>query len=163
MKNTLKLITLFSLITLSSAAFAVARNFPKGPELSITPGKLCVHPNARRYPERIAYCDRDVDYQTKEVIIEEYDQKFGYNIENMPREDFKIDHFIPLCMGGDNDSSNLWPQHKSVYLITDPLEPLLCGKMAEGRLKQKDAVAMMIQAKTHLDQVPEIMRQVESL
>ncbi|MNT67943.1 hypothetical protein D3C72_2061270 [compost metagenome] len=81
----------------------------------------------------------------------------------MNRMDFKIDHYIPLCMGGANDVENLWPQHKSIYAITDPLEPLLCEKMADGRLLQKDAINYIKAAKANLDQVPAIIRQVQGL
>lgn len=95
-------------------------DFPKTPELSITTGKLCDYPIKKRYPEGIDYCERNVSYSMKESIIHEYDQKFGYKISTLPREDFKVDHFIPLCAGGSNDLVNLWPQHKSVYSLTDP-------------------------------------------
>ena len=108
------------LFTLSFSAVVSAKDYPTGPEVSITPGKLCDKPESYRYPEQIPYCVRDVSRETKEINIAEYDQKFNYHIANLPRGDFKIDHFIPLCVGGSNDIVNLWPQHKSVYEITDP-------------------------------------------
>ena len=77
--------------------------------------------------------------------------------------DFKIDHLIPLCAGGANDEDNLWPQHKSVYNITDALEPVVCEKMAAGRLKQAEAVKLILQAKMHLDQVPSILKQIKRM
>ena len=95
--------------------------------------------------------------------MKEYDQKFGYRIAQLPRADFKIDHFIPLCVGGSNDISNLWPQHKAVYEITDPLEPIICEKMAQGKLKQKDAVQMIIDAKTNLGRTEKILLQINRL
>lgn len=138
-------------------------NFPAGPELTVTPGKLCDKPNKYRYPENIAYCERDVVFQTKDYVIKTYDESFGYQIGKLNREDFKIDHLIPLCVGGSNDRANLWPQHKSVYAITDPLEPVVCAKMYQGKLKQSDAVLIMIEAKTHLERVPSLLKQVNSL
>lgn len=146
-----------------SFQFSFADSFPTGPALQVTPGKLCDHPNAYRYPEKIAYCDRDVNPALKRQIIEDYDRKFGYRIESMPRNEFKIDHFIPLCVGGSNDVTNLWPQHESVYTITDPLEEALCDKMYHGKLLQKDAVKLIIEAKTHLDEAPAILAQVNAL
>lgn len=144
---------------------AFAGGFPRGPHLALTPGKICSRGNAAqiRYPEKIAYCARDVSYDTKENIIDMYDEKLGYSIAHMTREDFKIDHFIPLCAGGSNDVSNLWPQHKSIYLITDPLEPLICTKMAEGKLRQKDAIALIIEAKTNIEKTDAIIMKVMSL
>ena len=156
--------TLFALLlTVAFSAGVSAADFPKGPELSITPGKLCDKPTAARYPEKIPYCTRDVSYDTKEILMREYDQKFDYHIMTMTRADFKIDHLIPLCAGGSNDITNLWPQHKSVYEITDPLEPAICAKMAQGRLKQKDAVSLVIDAKTHLEKVPAILQAVNKM
>jgi hypothetical protein len=155
---------LFSLLlTIAFSATAFAADFPTGPELSVTPGKLCDQPTGTRYPENIAYCTRDVTYDTKEILMKEYDQKFDYHIMAMARTDFKIDHLIPLCAGGSNDITNLWPQHKSVYAITDPIEPAICNKMEQGKLKQADAVRLVLQAKTHLDQAPAIIQQVNSL
>lgn len=154
-----------AVLVLSTLSFQVsfADSYPTGPAKQMTPGKLCDHPNAHRYPEKIAYCNRDVSPGLKRHIIEEYDRTFGYRIETMPRDQFKIDHYIPLCMGGSNDISNLWPQHVSVYKITDPLEEAICDKMYQGKLLQKDAVKLIIEAKNHLDEVQEILAQVHSL
>ncbi len=152
------------LFAFSSTLFGAAHlQFPTGPIPSVTPGQVCNKPSSYRYPEKIPYCERNVDPEAKRAIIKLYDERFGYEIENMNRQDFKIDHYIPLCMGGSNDSENLWPQHKSVYAITDPLEPALCGKMAEGRLKQADAIKLVKEAKADLDKVDQIIEYVESL
>lgn len=152
-----------NLLLVATSVFAFGPNFPIGPNPTLTPGKLCDQPTTYRYPEHIAYCERDVSSDTKEVLIEKYDQQLGYRIRSMNRMDFKIDHFIPLCAGGSNDSSNLWPQHKSVYDVTDPVEPLICEKMLEGKLKQADAVKLIVRAKTYLNQVSEVMRILKSL
>lgn len=155
------------LLILSSFVFidgtSAGEAFPKNPELTVTPGKLCNKPSKYRYSENIPYCERDVTWQTKEYVINNYDRSFGYRVSQMKREEFKIDHLIPLCVGGANDTTNLWPQHKSVYAVTDPLEPVLCAKMYEGKLKQSDAVLLVIEAKTHLERVPEIINYVNGL
>ncbi len=159
----LSLSLVFSLTSFSVSVHAEAQGqFPKGPEEVLTPGDLCDHPDAYRYPERIAYCERDVSRDLKSRVFEKYDQ-LGYRTRSMKRQAFKIDHYIPLCAGGSNDIENLWPQHQSIYVITDELEALVCEKMKEGRLKQKDAVDYIIRAKNHLDEAPAIIREVESL
>lgn len=163
MKKTLQLSFVLSILAVFVVESAIAAGYPKGPQLSITPGKLCDRPDAHRYPENINYCERDVTYETKEAIINEYDQKFGYSIASLPRADFKIDHLVPLCAGGSNDVVNLWPQHKSVYAITDPLEPVICSKMAQGRLKQVDAVRLVIEGKTNLSRTNAIIQYVNGL
>jgi hypothetical protein len=159
----MKHVIALALILVSLSSFAGTNgNFPMGPDANLTPGAVCTRPTEHRYPENIDYCERDVASDTKRAIFVQYDQ-IGFRTRTMNRMDFKIDHYIPLCMGGANDVENLWPQHKSVYAITDPLEPLLCEKMAAGRLLQKDAIVFIKTAKAHLDQVPAIIRQVQGL
>lgn len=150
------------LVTLVSLSAHAVDSFPKGPDANLTPGALCTRPTAHRYPEGINYCERNVDSSTKKDIFIQYDQ-IGFRTRSMNRMDFKIDHYIPLCMGGANDETNLWPQHKSIYAITDPLEPVLCDKMAQGKLLQKDAVRMIKFGKANLDQVPALLKQALAL
>lgn len=152
-----------ALILSSSLAFADDSRFPTQPDAQLTPGETCTHPDSYRYPEHIPYCSRNVDTQTKKDIIAQYDRERGFHVGSMDRGDFKIDHYIPLCAGGSNERDNLWPQHKSVYAITDPLEPAICNQMAAGKLKQERAIEIIRQAKTHLDQVPDLIKQVNSL
>lgn len=148
-----------------SQTFADQNNnpFPKSPIITETPGKLCSTPSAYRYPEKIAYCERNVDSYTKNAIINKYDSLFGFRIRQMKRTDFKIDHLIPLCAGGSNSEENLWPQHASVYKITDPLEPVLCEKMQAGRLTQKEAIKLIMEAKMNLAMAPVILKKLLSL
>jgi hypothetical protein len=117
----------------------------------------------RRYPENIIYCERNVDTHLKQQIIREYDEKFGYEIRQMNRMDFKIDHYIPLSIGGANNKENLWPQHKSVFEVTDPLEHLLSEKIKIGAITQVEAVRVIKDAKNNLDKVPELIEYVQSL
>ena len=159
----MKKLMLIYLVLITSTAFGYGPDYPVGPNPQLTPGKLCNSPTTYRYAEHIAYCERDVTYETKEHLIHQYDQQLGYHIENFNRDDFKIDHYIPLCAGGSNDVSNLWPQHKSVYEITDPVEPLVCKKMAEGKLKQADAIQLIVRAKNNLNQVGDVLKILNSL
>lgn len=129
----------------------------------MTPGSYCTRPNSYRYPERIPYCERNVSGGRKRQIIADYNQKLGYDIKNGDRSAFKIDHLIPLCAGGSNNDDNLWPQHHSVYEVTDQLENLICIKMSEGRLLQARAIELLMRAKHHLDEAPEIQALVEAL
>jgi hypothetical protein len=155
------------LMTIGLQAFAAVppggKPYPLGPHSQSTPGSVCNRPSALRYPERIKYCDRDVETALKYDIIRTYDRQFGYNIGRMQRAEFKIDHYIPLCAGGSNERDNLWPQHKSVYAITDPLEPLICDKMAKGRLKQAQAIELIKAAKNNLALVPQVIGRLERM
>lgn len=153
-----------ALVFLFSASFATANDrFPEGPRESVTPGSLCEKPDDYRYPERIPYCERSVEPDLKKQIIADYDQRFGYRIAQMDRTQFKIDHYIPLCMGGSNEVDNLWPQHISIYEVTDPLEELICSKMAEGVLKQKRAIEYIREVKNDLQRAEDIYSQVSQL
>lgn len=149
-----------------SVAFAGGGNggrFPVGPELDQTPGVVCTTPTAKRYPEQIDYCDRNVSGGLKNSIIAKYDQKYGYQIEKMPRGDFKIDHFIPLSIGGANDEGNLWPQHKSVYVITDPIELELSVLISAGKIKQADAIRAIKEVKLDLSKADSVMSYLKGL
>lgn len=159
MKTYLHLFACF--LFLFNIAFA-DQGFPRAPLKHLTPGKLCESNSIKRYPEQINYCARDVSFELKAEIIKSYDQE-GFSIEFMNRDDFKIDHFIPLCAGGSNDRTNLWPQHKSIYAYTDDLEKLICEKMAEGKLLQKDAIDYITFAKNNLKQANSIYQKVNSL
>ena len=150
-------------LNLFSFQQSFAGGFPMEPNQRMTPGQLCANPNSHRYPEKIAYCNRDVSPALKRQIIENYDRVLGFNIEIMPRKQFKIDHYIPLCVGGSNDITNLWPQHESVYKITDSLEEAVCQKMSEGKLLQKDAVRLIIGTKNDLAKAPEVLAYVHGL
>ena len=107
--------------TVSFSGQAGGKNFPDGPDIRRTPGALCENSETFRYPAKIRYCNRNVESKLKNRIIAAYDKEFSYDIQKMPRGDFKIDHFIPLSIGGSNDESNLWPQHKTVYKYSDPI------------------------------------------
>lgn len=159
----MKTLMLINLLIITTSTFGYSPDYPVGPNPQLTPGKLCDRPTTYRYAEHIAYCERDVTYETKDILIRQYDRQFGYRIQTLNREDFKIDHYIPLCTGGSNDPSNLWPQHKSVYEITDPIEQIVCKKMAEGKLKQSDAIQLIVRAKNYLNQVNDVLRILNSL
>lgn len=142
---------------------ASALYFPHNPDPRLTPGQLCERADSFRYPERIRYCTRNVSSQEKWAVIREYNEELKFDISQNDRKFFKIDHLIPLCAGGSNDRRNLWPQHESVYRLTDPLEGPLCGKMSEGKLSQKRAVELILRAKLDLSQVEAVAAELQSL
>ncbi len=139
-------------LILCSSLFASVEykaEYPQGPLADLTPGSLCDRPDAYRYAERVPYCNRDVDSSLKAEIFQEYRNE-GFRLDPSQRSSYKIDHLIPLCAGGSNREDNLWPQHKSVYEITDPLEPAACDAMKAGKIKQAEAVKLILAAKRDL-------------
>ncbi|MBC7753019.1 MAG: hypothetical protein H7Z71_02195 [Moraxellaceae bacterium] len=139
-------------LTLSANAGELGKySFPDGPNPKMTPGVLCTHPTAYRYAEHIPYCERDVSSSLKQQIIATYDSQFHYTIQKLPRVDFKIDHFIPLSVGGANEIGNLWPQHKSIYRYSDMIESYLSTLMVKGHIKQIEAIEAITTCKLHLE------------
>lgn len=121
--------------------------YPRSPNLEMTPGTVCKNASYQRYPERINYCNRDVEPELKAEIFVHYDNELGFKTRTFPRGQFKIDHLIPLCLGGGNDEENLWPQHESIFRYTDPIEPYLCSLLGEGKLKQAEAIQIIQEVK----------------
>lgn len=154
---------LLTVLFSTQAALAGSEAFPKSPNPELTPGDVCHQASSYRYPERIPYCDREVDVEQKVEVIKVYDSVLNYRIYSLPRKKFKIDHYIPLCMGGSNESKNLWPQHESVFKVTDPLEQKLCAKMAEGKMLQAEAIDLIKRAKNDLTAARAILEKVNSL
>lgn len=150
------------LLLLTNLALADDR-FPIGPDLQRTPGSLCASSAKKRYKENINYCERNVNTSDKREIIKMYDEELGFEIRQMNRQDFKIDHFIPLSIGGSNSKDNLWPQHKSVFEITDPLEQELSNKISAGLISQAEAVRIVREAKLNLGRAPELIDYVRGL
>ncbi|MGZ3743372.1 MAG: hypothetical protein ACXVB1_14920 [Pseudobdellovibrionaceae bacterium] len=109
------------------------------PDFEKTPGKLCATTDSDfkgvDYPEQIPRCNRNIELQEKEKVAAEYG--------DIPRQDwrnYEFDHLIPLCAGGSNDFSNLWPQPIDEAKEKDVLEVEICTGMRNGTLKQADAV-----------------------
>ncbi|MNJ91099.1 hypothetical protein D3C87_87440 [compost metagenome] len=146
----------------SLTAFA-GGDFPTNPDSNLTPGSLCNRPNSYRYPEKIPYCTRNVDTRLKREIFQDYNQKLGYHIDMSKRNQFKIDHLIPLCAGGSNNRDNLWPQHSSVYRHTDEMEMVACEKMADGRVTQRRAIDLILEAKKDLSKAAAILAQFKAM
>jgi len=150
-------------VSVTSTLASGSDAFPTSPIETVTPGDVCDHADEIRYPERIVYCRRSVGSSLKENIIDMYDQRFGFKIRQTGRSAFKIDHYIPLCMGGSNDAENLWPQHKTIYQYTDPLEELACKKMAAGTLLQARAIEIIKAAKANPPQAQIYIDEVSKL
>lgn len=152
-------------LTISSISMSLARaeeDYPPIPDSRLTPGALCTTPNYYRYAERIPYCERSVNGSTKQSIFQAY-INLGFRISIKQRYNYKIDHLIPLCAGGSNDVENLWPEYVEVFSVVDPLEPAICQKMSMGRLKQKQAVDLILRAKRLPSEAAKIIEYVDSL
>jgi hypothetical protein len=63
-----------------------------------------------------------------------------YGLSPGPHPDYEIDHLIPLCLGGSDDFSNLWPQPRRTIEpkwnaeAKDRVERLVCQMVCDGQL-----------------------------
>jgi hypothetical protein len=129
----------------SVTASATQLEFPYVPEQKMTPGDFCTRQDpdylGDAYPEKIAKCERDVIYNTKQKIYELYSVKKSCQVN------YTIDHFIPLSIGGSNSIENLWPEHKSIKALRQNLELNLFQDLRDGKISQAEAVRKIRQAK----------------
>lgn len=145
-----------------SSPIPESKDYPLAADPSLTPGLRCTHPSEKRYPEQIDYCRRSVSKGLKNQVIRAYDG-LGFHLAEMPRSKIKIDHYIPLCMGGDNAKSNLWPQYEVVYSRTDALENQLCVALSRGLITQDESIEQMLYAKSHLQETGTILAKIKAL
>ena len=134
-----------------------SQRFPRTPDNSMTPGSKCGKPDTYRYGEKVPYCERNVKSSRKAAIFVRYDEELGFGTTSMQRMQFKIDHHIPLCMGGSNEDDNLWPQHSTIYELTDPAEGFLCERMSQGSLRQAQAIQIIQSIKQTPERAAEIL------
>lgn len=141
-KSSVLILTMFLSSTLS---FAGTRYMPERPDPQVTPGELCDLKDSDfsgyRYEAKIPYCERNVSYETK-VAIYEY-----YQVPKNIRQNYTIDHFIPLSIGGNNQPENLWPEHKKIKETRLYLETEVYEDVKNGRITQEEAVDKIIKAK----------------
>lgn len=141
-----RLIVLSFAMSFSLSAAAIELEFPHVPNDAMTPGEFCDRQDpdylGDAYPEKIAKCERDVIFVTKQKV---YDL---YSVKPSCRKNYTIDHFIPLSLGGDNSIENLWPEHKAVKALRQNLELDLFQDLRDGKISQAEAVRKIRQAKT---------------
>lgn len=154
-------VKLILLTLISFQSFAGTWSYPKAPDLTQTPGSLCDTPDTYRHPEQIPYCERNVNTFMKESIFLAY-RKLGYSLSG-ERSEYKIDHFIPLCLGGSNKPDNLWPQHQSISKLSDPIEAIGCEVLGKGNITQKELIERVVKAKLDISQAPKTFKYLKSL
>lgn len=147
--NMFKRVMMSFTVSLFAASIAFAGFEPLTPNPDVTPGDVCTPKDhdfaGYRYKEKIAYCERDVSYEQKTAIYEEY------NVPLSQRGRYTIDHFIPLAIGGSNSPENLWPEHKAIKRTRPLLEQQIYEAVAAGEMTQKEAIKIIIDAKMNPD------------
>jgi len=124
-----------AMTTVTSIAVAVVA----APDISLTPGALCSadSPDFKGYAygEKVALCTRNVGPAEKKEVAA------NYNIGSQDEwPNYEFDHLIPLCAGGGNDESNIWPQPIDEAKEKDKVENSVCRAMKDGTMTQAEAV-----------------------
>jgi hypothetical protein len=118
--------------------------FNHNPPVSVT-GSLCTVSDPDfsefRYAEHIPYCERNVSTGTKTQIYRDA------GVPESQRNQYTIDHFQMLSVGGTNHRDNLWAEHKSIKARRGNLEFNLYQTMLDGCLEQKDVIAIIKDSK----------------
>lgn len=141
--------TFFLGLALSLAFSVQSFSYPMTPNPDLAQGALCDKKDIDyvgvRYKEKISYCERNVSSKLKADIYALYD------IPEKCKKYYTVDHIIPLSLGGDNSSENLWPEHKKVKATRPYLEQELYDALRRGEIKQKDAVKIILENKFNPD------------
>ncbi len=137
-------LVLFAII-ISVVASPLVFCYPERPDFQKSPGKLCTTDDPdfekKRYGGRVIYCKRNVAWETKAEILH------TYGVPLRERDNYIIDHIIPLSIGGANSIENLWPQHLAVKERLGSIEDDLYEKVSSGSVSQKEAVIEVMFAK----------------
>ena len=96
------------------------------PNASMTPGEIASSDPAVVCRYGYASAHRDVSYAIRDRVYLEYGIPRGH------RKGLRIDHLVPLEIGGANDVRNLWPQSlgdsKRKDEVEDALRVAVCVK-----------------------------------
>ena len=96
---------LFSVILIASALAAPALAFDTRPDPNSTEGSVRIDGHSRELA-----CDRAKNHRGPMTADRRDEVLLRYGLPTGTHPDYEIDHLIPLCLGGSDDFSNLWPQ-----------------------------------------------------
>jgi hypothetical protein len=105
------------------------------PDKNLTGGAASI-----RTRERIAACGHAKDNRGQMTRERQDEVLKRYGLPTGAHPDYEIDHLIPLCLGGSDDPSNLWPQPKRRMEATwnaeakDRLERRMCNMVCAGQI-----------------------------
>lgn len=111
------------------------------PDSDFTPGSLLENITIKEICKAgYARKTRDVSQELKRLVREIY----GIDAYD---ENYSIDHFIPLSLGGSNDITNLWPQRISGIVYGAKQKTMsdyyLYREVCDGRMTLEDAQALI--------------------
>jgi hypothetical protein len=126
---------LFAAILIASALPSPAFAFDIRPDPDSTEGSVRIDGRSRELT-----CDRSRNRREPMTAERRDEVLIRYGLSPGQYPDYEIDHLIPLCLGGSDDFSNLWPQPRRTIEPTwnaeakDRLERLICDMVCNGQL-----------------------------
>ena len=132
MVPTNKLIASFLVI---GVLVAPALAFDVRPDPDSTEGAVRINGHSRELA-----CDRSKNHRDPMTADRRDEVLLRYGLPAGQHPDYEIDHLVPLCLGGSDDFSNLWPQPRHTIEpkwnaeAKDRLERLLCEMVCNGQL-----------------------------
>jgi hypothetical protein len=134
----MKRVILSFVLIFGSLAQAAQMPFPTTPNPKTSPGGVCNSSDSDyrglRYTQKIPVCDRNVTDGMKHAVYQ------AYGIPLRCKDQFTVDHIIPLSIGGSNRIENLWPEHRRVKATRLEFETEIHLMVQEGRINQRDAI-----------------------
>ena len=128
-----KLVAIATLVGILAAAPVGACDVR--PDKNLTGGSASI-----RTKERIAACGHAGENRGPMTRERQDEVLKRYGLPTGAHPDYEIDHLIPLCLGGSDDPSNLWPQPRRRIEATwnaeakERLERKICDLVCAGQI-----------------------------
>jgi hypothetical protein len=119
----------------AGAIIAPALAFDIRPDPDSTEGLVRIDGHSRELA-----CDRSKNHRGPMSADRRDEVLIRYGLPPGQHPDYEIDHLIPLCLGGSDDFSNLWPQPRASIdpkwnaEAKDRLERFMCDMVCENQL-----------------------------
>lgn len=125
---------LAAILAAALAALLSAAAAADMPNRSITPGDVAERNTSVVCQIGEARRERNVPYRIRDRVY------LAYGIPRGARKGlYRIDHLIPLELGGSNRPSNLWPQSYADSKLKDRVESELHEAVCDGSMRLDDA------------------------
>jgi hypothetical protein len=123
-------------VLIAVALFAMpATAFEIRPDPNSTEGSVRIDGHSRE-----TSCGHGNEHRSAMTTDRRDEVLIRYGLRPGKHPDYEIDHLIPLCLGGSDDFSNLWPQPRRTIEpkwnaeAKDRLERLICDMVCNGQL-----------------------------